>query len=59
MKATFYGSPLVVCCFLVIDIHDIDLFHLAPFHALLVEVADTVGGQIGHLNTNQVVIVQL
>ena len=34
---------------MVVDVNDVDFFHLAPSHALAVQLADAVGRQIGYL----------
>ena len=47
--------PLIVGCLLVVDVDDVNLFHLAPLHTSAIEVGNAVGGQVGHLDTYLVV----
>ena len=40
---------MVIGSFLVVDVHNIDFLHLAPFHSPAVQVGNTVGRQVRHL----------
>lgn len=55
VEAAGHGLPLVVEGLLVVDVYDVDFFHLTPFHAAAVEVGNAVGGQVGDLDTHLVV----
>ena len=55
IQSTGYRFPLTVQGLLVINVNDIDFFHFAPRYAPPVIVGDTVGGQVGDLDTDLVV----
>ena len=50
VEAAGYWVPVSIGGFLVVDVHHVDFLHLAPLHALAVQLGDAVGGQVGHLN---------
>ena len=54
VESAGHGWPLVVGGAPVVDVDDVDFFHLAPLHAAAVEVGDAVGWQVGDLDADLV-----
>ena len=51
METTGYGLPMRRSRLLIVEVNHIDLIELTPGDTLPIQMGDTVGGEVGYLDT--------
>ena len=51
METTGHGLPMRIGRLLIVEVNHIDLIELTPDDTLTIQMGDTVGREVGHLDT--------
>jgi len=55
VESALHGSPTGIAGLTVLQVHDVDVFHHAPFDAAAIHVRDAVGREVGDHDAQRVV----
>jgi hypothetical protein len=54
VKAGWHRLPAVVFAMLIVDVNNVYVIKLSPFHSPSIHIRDSVGRKVGYFNTQRV-----
>ena len=51
VKTGWHRLPTVVFAMFIVDVNDVDIIKLSPFHSSFIHIRDSVGRKVGYFNT--------